>query len=120
MRISDWSSDVCSSDLDNLKTHYPQLAQNLSPQGYALPRVASLCKSLLVERVPLRDFRKIAEAMVALSAQQLGEIDLVEAVRPRPGALIVPTIVPSRVPLPAVPSPPPRKTPPPDKSVPAP
>src|SRR3546814_20460746 len=37
--------------------------------------------------------------MVALSAQQLGEIDLVEAVRQRIGALIVQTIVPSRMPL---------------------
>ena len=94
--------DDAQALIDNLKTHYPQLAQNLSPQGYSLPRVASLCKSLLVERVPLRDFRKIAEAMVALSAQQLGEIDLVEAVRQRIGALIVQTIVPSRMPLPVV------------------
>src|SRR3546814_17625094 len=67
--------DDAQALIENLKTHYPQLAQNLSPQGYALPRVASLCKSLLVERVPLRDFRKIAEAMVALSAEQLGEVD---------------------------------------------
>ncbi len=94
--------DDAQALIDNLKTHYPQLAQNLSPQGYSLPRVASLCKSLLVERVPLRDFRKIAEAMVALSGQQLGEIDLVEAVRQRIGALIVQTIVPSRMPLPVV------------------
>ena len=94
--------DDAQALIDNLKTRYPQLAQNLSPQGYALPRVASLCKSLLVERVPLRDFRKIAEAMVALAAQQLGEIDLVEAVRQRIGALIVQTIVPSRMPLPVV------------------
>src|SRR3546814_4084737 len=67
MRISDWSADVCSSDL-----------------------------------VPLRDFRKIAEAMVALAGQQLGDGDLVEAVRQRIGALIVQTIVPSRMPLPVV------------------
>src|SRR3546814_2243122 len=67
MRISDWSADVCSSDL-----------------------------------VPLRDFRKIAEAMVTLAGQQLGDDDLVEAVRQRIGALIVQTIVPSRMPLPVV------------------
>jgi len=94
--------DDAQALIENLKTHYPQLAQNLSPQGYSLPRVASLCKSLLVERVPLRDFRKIAEAMVALSPQQLSEIDLIEAVRQRIGALIVQTIVPSRMPLPVV------------------
>ncbi|WP_411339989.1 flagellar biosynthesis protein FlhA [Sphingopyxis sp. J-6] len=94
--------DDAQALIDNLKLHYPQLAQNLSPQGYALPRVAALCKALLIERVPLRDFRKIAEAMVALAAQQLGDGDLIEAVRQRIGALIVQTIVPSRMPLPVV------------------
>src|SRR3546814_11537541 len=120
MRISDWSSDVCSSDLiasaselfgiddaqaliDHLKAHYPQLAANLSPQGYALPRVAALCRALLEERVPLRDFRKIAEAMVALAGQQPGDGDLVAAVPPRLAALTVPTIVPRRMPLHVVP-----------------
>ena len=94
--------DDAQSLIDNLKTHYPQLAANLSPQGYALPRVAALCKALLIERGPLRDFRKIAEAMVALVGQQLGDGDLIEAVRQRIGALIVQTIVPSRMPLPVV------------------
>ena len=94
--------DDAQALLDHLKAHYPQLAQNLSPTGYSLPRVAALCRALLVERVPLRDFRKIAEAMVSLLGQQLGEGDLIEAVRQRIGALIVQTIVPSRMPLPVV------------------
>ena len=101
------SSDLFGIDdaqalIDNLKAQYPQLAASLTPAGYALPRIASLCKALLIERIPLRDFRKIAEAMVAFSGQQLGESDLVEAVRQRIGALIVQTIVPSRMPLPVV------------------
>ena len=94
--------DDAQALIDHLKQHYPQLAANLSPQGYALPRVAALCKALLEERVPLRDFRKIAEAMIALTGQQLGDIELVEAVRQRIGALIVQTIVPARMPLPVV------------------
>jgi flagellar biosynthesis protein FlhA len=94
--------DDAQALIDNLKLHYPQLAQNLSPQGYALPRVASLCRTLLEERVPLRDFRKIAEAMVTLAGQQLGDVELVEAVRQRIGALIIQTIVPARMPLPVV------------------
>src|SRR3546814_15958643 len=59
--------DDAQALIDHLKAHYPQLAANLSPQGYALPRVAALCRALLEERVPLRDFRKIAQAMVALA-----------------------------------------------------
>ncbi|UNU43142.1 flagellar biosynthesis protein FlhA [Sphingopyxis sp. YF1] len=94
--------DDAQALVEHLKAHYPQLAASLTPGGYPLPRVASLCKALLIERVPLRDFRKIAEAMVAVSGQQLGETDLVEAVRQRIGALIVQTIVPSRMPLPVV------------------
>ena len=94
--------DDAQALVDNLKLHYPQLTASLTPAGYALPRVASLCKALLVERVPLRDFRKIAEAMVAFAGQQLGENELIEAVRQRIGALIVQTIVPSRMPLPVV------------------
>src|SRR3546814_11730512 len=62
--------DDAQALIDNLKTHYTQLAQNLSPQGYALPRLASLCNSFLVEPVPPCDFRKYAEAKGTLSAQQ--------------------------------------------------
>lgn len=94
--------DDAQSLIDTLKNHYPQLAQNLSPQGYPLPRIAALCRALLVERVPLRDFRKIAEALVGLIGQQLTDSDLVESVRQRIGALIIQTIVPSRMPLPVV------------------
>ncbi|KTE41119.1 MULTISPECIES: flagellar biosynthesis protein FlhA [unclassified Sphingopyxis] len=94
--------DDAQALVDNLKAHYPQLAASLTPTGFPLPRIASLCKTLLIERIPLRDFRKIAEAMVAMSGQPLGETELVEAVRQRIGALIVQTIVPSRMPLPVV------------------
>ena len=94
--------DDAQALIDNLKIHYPQLTASLTPAGYALPRIASLCKALLIERIPLRDFRKIAEAMVAFAGQQLGESELIEAVRQRIGALIVQTIVPSRMPLPVV------------------
>src|SRR3546814_7599952 len=49
--------DDAQALIDTLKTHYPQLAQSLV-QGYPLPRVAALCKAMLIERVPLRDVRK--------------------------------------------------------------
>lgn len=88
--------------LDHLKTSYPQLCQALGQQQMVLPRLTGLCRALLAERVPLRDFRQIAEAVVAVSDQQLTETELVEAVRQRIGGLIVQTIVPSRMPLPVV------------------
>jgi flagellar biosynthesis protein FlhA len=94
--------DDAQALLDNLKEAFPQLAQGLSPNPYSLAAITAVCRALLTERVPLRDFRKIAEAMVDLSGQELSPADLVEAVRQRLGALIIQGIVPIKMPLPAI------------------
>jgi flagellar biosynthesis protein FlhA len=88
--------------LDNLKASYPNLAQSLSPQPYAVAQLTGVCRGLLSERVPLRDFRPIAEAMVMLAPRNLEPGPLVEAVRHEIGALIVQTIVPNKMPLPVI------------------
>jgi flagellar biosynthesis protein FlhA len=94
--------DDAQALVDALKENFPQLAQGLTPQPYSLAAIASLCRSLLAERVPLRDFRRIAEVLVDLAPQNLETQQLVEAVRQRLGALIVQSIVPMRMPLPAI------------------
>lgn len=88
--------------LDNLKESYPLLASGLSPQPVSLAMLTGVCRALLTERVPLRDFRRVAEAMVALGRPDSDVTELVEAVRQNIGALIVQTIVPARMPLPAI------------------
>jgi flagellar biosynthesis protein FlhA len=88
--------------IDNLKEHYPQLAQGLSPQPYPLATVTAVCRALLAERIPLKDFRRIAEAMVSLAPRQLDTPALVEAVRQEIGALILQTIVPAKLALPLI------------------
>lgn len=88
--------------LDNLKESYPLLASGLSPQPVSLAMLTGVCRALLTERVPLRDFRRVAEAMVALGRPDSDVAELVEAVRQNIGALIVQTIVPARMPLPAI------------------
>lgn len=88
--------------LDNLKESFPQLAQGLSPQPYSLATVTAVCRALLSERVPLKDFRRIAESMVTLAPKQLDTGTLVEAIRQDIGALIVQTIVPAKLPLPVI------------------
>jgi flagellar biosynthesis protein FlhA len=88
--------------IDNLKESYPQLAGGLTPTPYSLAAITALCRALLAERVPLRDFRRVAEAMVDLAPRGLDPAELVEAVRQRLGALIVQTIVPAKMPLPAI------------------
>jgi flagellar biosynthesis protein FlhA len=88
--------------VDALKDAFPQLAQGLCPQPHTLAAVTGLCRALLIERVPLRDFRRIAESMMELSARDLDPAALVEHVRRRLGALIIQGIAPIRLPLPII------------------
>ncbi len=94
--------DETQALLDALKEASPHLAGALSPQPYSLATVATVCRALLVERVTLKDFRRVAEAMVELAPQALPLAALVEAIRQRLGALLVQPLVPLRMPLPIV------------------
>jgi flagellar biosynthesis protein FlhA len=64
--------------------------------------LASACRALLAEGIPLKDFRRVAEAMIDAARESPDPVQLNEAVRQRIGALIVQTIVPVRMPLPVV------------------
>jgi len=88
--------------LDTLKEVAPQLAEGLTPQPLTLAQVTALCRGLLAEAIPLKDFRRIAEAMVDAARPDMGMEALIEAVRQRIGALIIQSIVPVRMPLPVV------------------
>jgi flagellar biosynthesis protein FlhA len=88
--------------LDALKEAAPQLVANLTPQPLPLGTVAACCRALLSEGVPLKDFRRIAEAMVEAARTEADPVLLVEAVRARIGALVIQTIVPVKMPLPVV------------------
>jgi len=94
--------DEAQKLLDALKETAPQLVANLTPQPLALAAIAGLCRALLCEGVPLKDFRRIAEAMVEGAREEADPLQLVEVVRQKIGALIVQTIVPVKMPLPVV------------------
>jgi flagellar biosynthesis protein FlhA len=94
--------DEAQALVEALREAYPQLAQGLVPQPYSLAAVSSLCRSILAERIPVRDFRRVAEAMVELAPLGLSAADLVEGVRQRLGTLIVQSIVPLKMPLPII------------------
>ena len=94
--------DEAQKLVDALKENAPQLAANLTPQPLSLAALASLCRALLAEGVPLKDFRRIAEAMADAARTEADPSQLVEAVRQRIGALIIQTIVPVKMPLPVV------------------
>jgi flagellar biosynthesis protein FlhA len=61
-----------------------------------------LCRALLGEGVPLKDFRRIAEAMVDAARLESEPNALVEAVRMRIGAIIIQSLVPVKMPLPVI------------------
>ena len=88
--------------IDTLKDVAPQLADGLTPNLLSLAQITALCRGLLAEGVPLKDFRRIAEAMVESARPDIGAEALVEAVRQRIGSLIIQTIVPVRQPLPVI------------------
>jgi len=94
--------DEAQKLLDALKESSPQLVAGLTPVPLTLAQLAAACRSLLAEGVPLKDFRRVAEAMIDASREGTDPVQLNEAVRQRIGALIVQTIVPVRMPLPVV------------------
>jgi len=94
--------DEAQKLLDALKESSPQLVAGLTPAPLSLAQLAAACRSLLAEGVPLKDFRRVAEAMIDASREGTDPVQLNEAVRQRIGALIVQTIVPVRMPLPVV------------------
>jgi len=94
--------DEAQKLIDALKENAPQLAANITPTPLSLPAFAALCRALLAEGVPLKDFRRIGEAMADAAREETDPVQLVEAVRQRIGALIIQTLVPVRMPLPVV------------------
>ena len=94
--------DEAQKLIDALKENAPQLAANITPAPLSLPAFAALCRALLAEGVPLKDFRRIGESIADAAREETDPVQLVEAVRQRIGALIIQTIVPVRMPLPVV------------------
>lgn len=94
--------DETQALIDGLKASYPQLAQGLSPQPFSLATIAAVCRLLLAEHVPLRDFRALASALIAGGKADMSVAELTEMVRRQLGGLIVQTITPAHMPLLAV------------------
>ena len=94
--------DEAQKLLDSLKETSPELVKGMVPAPFTTAAVAGLCRGLLAEGVPLKEFRRIAEAMIESAVHSANPRALLEAVRARVGALIVQTIVPVQMPLPAI------------------
>jgi flagellar biosynthesis protein FlhA len=89
--------------LDALKDRAPELVDGLTPKPLSLFAVSAICRALLIEGVPLRDFRRLCSAMVEATGDGTGDIPtIVERVRQRIGSIIIQALVPVSMPLPVV------------------
>ncbi|WP_305806542.1 flagellar biosynthesis protein FlhA [Stenotrophomonas sp. YIM B06876] len=75
--------------LATLAKSAPKLVEDLSPKALPLSVVARVLQNLLVERIPVRQLRKIAEALVENAAQTQDPAVLTAAVRNALGRFIV-------------------------------
>lgn len=88
--------------LETLKESSPQLVDGLTPQPLSLFTISAVCRELLREGVPLKDFRRICSAMVEAAAEGTTVGQIVEGVRQRIGSIIIQSLVPVNMPLPVV------------------
>ncbi len=75
--------------LATLAKSAPKLAEDLSPKALPLSTVARVLQNLLVERIPVRQLRKIAEALVETAPVTQDPTALTAAVRNALGRFIV-------------------------------
>jgi len=88
--------------LETLKESSPELVDGLTPQPLSLFTISAVCRELLREGVPLRDFRRICSAMVEAAGEGTTVPQIVEGVRQRIGSIIIQSLVPVNLPLPVV------------------
>ncbi|GAO39777.1 flagellar biosynthesis protein FlhA [Sphingomonas changbaiensis NBRC 104936] len=91
--------DEVQSLLDRLKESAAQLVASLSPAPVPLTTLTQVLRALLAEGIPLKEFRRIAAAIAVAAQRTLDPEELVEAIRPDLGALIIQRICGPREPL---------------------
>jgi len=94
--------DEAKKLLETLKENAPQLVEGLTPQPLSLFTVSAICRALLAESVPLKDFRRICSAMIEAADRDADIATLVEGVRQRIGSIIIQSLVPVNMPLPVI------------------
>ena len=83
------SQDDVQILLDNLTKTNPQLVQSVVPKLIPLHHLTIILRNLLVERVPIKDSKKILEALSNLSEKKMNPDELSEAVRPAITSLLI-------------------------------
>jgi len=105
--LNKYSSELIGQDdvqslLDNLSKTSPQLVSLTVPKIFPLNILTTVLKSLLTERIPISDLRKILEKLSTINNKNLSPYELAEIVRPTVVGLLIQQLAPLNQPLPII------------------
>ena len=105
--LSSQASELLGQDdvqalLDNLSKTSPQLVSSTVPKLIPLNIITSVLKSLLSERMPISDLRRILEVLASQNHKNISPLDIAESVRPAISGLLIQQIAPLNSPLPVI------------------
>ena len=91
--------DEVQALLDGLKERAGHLVASLTPQPLSLTVLTQVLKGLLAENIPLKEFRRIAQAVSVAAQRSQDAEEIIELIRPELGALIIQKLCGVREPL---------------------
>ena len=91
--------DEVQNLLDQLKDRAANLVAALSPAPLALTTLTQVLRGLLAENIPLKEFRRIAAAIAVVAQRTQDAEEIIEAIRPDLGPLIIQKLCGVREPL---------------------
>ena len=94
--------DDVQSLLDNLSETAPNLVQSVVPKLVPLHDLTAILRTLLKERVPVSDLRKVLETLSTLAGRNLSISDMAEALRPKLSGLLIQQVAPLSSSLPVI------------------
>ena len=105
--LNKYSSELIGQDdvqslLDNLSKTSPQLVSLTVPKIFPLNILTTVLKTLLSERIPINDLRKILEKLSSINNKNLSPFELAEIVRPTVVGLLIQNLAPLNQPLPII------------------
>ena len=105
--LSKQASELLGQDdvqalLDNLSQTSPQLVTSSVPKIIPLNVLTSILKSLLAEKMPISDLKRILEILTTQNIKNASTIELAEAIRPAISGLLIQQIAPLNSPLPII------------------
>ena len=105
--LSKQASELLGQDdvqalLDNLSKTSPQLVTSTVPKLISLSVLTSILKSLLAEKMPISDLKRILEVLASQNTKNMTPVELAEAVRPTISGLLIQQIAPLNSPLPII------------------